>query len=66
MVFLAFFNVAESQNLKLKIESSISQENTLIELIGYLDSFVSGDDVEPLINIVIEYCEVGDLHTYII
>lgn len=39
LVVLAFFNVAESQNLKLKIESSISQENTLIELIGYLDSF---------------------------
>ena len=39
LVVLAFFNVAESQNLKLKIESSISQENTLIKLIGYLDSF---------------------------
>lgn len=35
-------------------------------IVGYLDSFVSGDDVEPLINIVIEYCQVGDLHTYII
>lgn len=33
---------------------------------GYLDSFVSGDDAEPLINIVIEYCQVGDLHSYII
>lgn len=35
-------------------------------IVGYLDSFVSGDDIEPLINIVIEYCQVGDLHTYII
>lgn len=35
-------------------------------IVGYLDSFVSGDDAEPLINIVIEYCQVGDLHSYII
>ena len=46
LVVLAFFESSEAQSLKLKIESSISQENTFIKSIGYLDSFQNYKDLE--------------------
>ena len=46
LVVLAFFESSEAQSLKLKIESSISQENKLIKSIGYLDSFQNYKDLE--------------------